>query len=667
VIDISPQAFTALMPGVADLPYLAHVRRVDPTAKESGILKINGEGWYSIVTGSRLPDAPAPGSKGPGRRNIVHLVSLEGFEEYINGSARIPAGTRRVRMISFRSWSFSCLPQMGESFAQSMNGLLRDARGTAKPTAMRLQVPAPEAPTPEESFAYDALRSGYVPLRYHTRPGEQSFAWYRGPFSPVPVGNFVAGGAQRPSGSSDSWMEFGTASGAIIYDKEHGTFDPSYGIAWETGRLMALADPEFGPKLRAWQLKGHYLVDMIMERQHQAAALRSRHLPKNAAADSEDILDLTTPYAMTDDLMVEIIAGFSRTVSPALYGRRALQSDAAPEPASGPRRHDARAYADLHSPAPTPERMAELLEDHRNLSNAGAGNTTSVRDVVRREGTKELEDLVAWLSKLYLLDGVPFESLVPHRDLLPPESVRFFYVDSNWLDLLIEGALSIGVESSRDIFYQKLMSDLVRKATAGAAQQERRALLGSWAPPAAPEAPAFNQETLTGLLLRSSVVSGWPGLEIHAYTRTREGTAEPDLTSHIDLLRMERLGNDVMLCLWPAVPAAVTINEPHEGIAFGFQDPPKDRGNGYYLYLRSLDPAGYGRPLPEESYGIDASKGIIGADRRIRITGAGGLLEAVRSTLPGSPTINVRDLAVQLVKVPETAIFATPRTTEERP
>ena len=50
---------------------------------------------------------------------------------------------------------------------------------------------------------------------------------------------------------------------------------------------------------------------------------------------------------------------------------------------------------------------------------------------------------------LRLLEQVPFCYLVPDSLLLPPESIRFFYVDRNWTDALIQGALSVGTVNSR--------------------------------------------------------------------------------------------------------------------------------------------------------------------------------------------------------------------------
>lgn len=654
IIDVSPQAFAALVPAQADLPYLAHVRQVDPSAKDSDVLKVTGDGWYSILVGNRLPDAPAAGSNQPGKRNIVHLVSLEGWEDYITGAKAVPAGTTRLRMISFKSWSFTCLPELGESFSELMNGLLKDAQGNEKSTAFTLDVEAPLDASAEQQYAYQALQNGYVPLSYQTRLGEETFAWYRGPFSPVPVQNFISA-TQQTTNDPSGWQPFNSASSALVFDKTYGVFDVSYAVAWETGRLLSLSNPHFGQELLDWQRKGHNLIDLILERKSQIAALKNFD-PNNPDEPTEKaLIDQIKAYAVTGDFMTYLITQFSEQIAPKLY-------DQPPDPPDAP----LPPYPQMPSPPSNPQTIADLLAE------------TDVQELVRELGGAELDDITDWLAGLYLLTGVPFECLVPQAQMLQTESVRFFYLDSNWLDALIEGALSIGIESSRDRLYQDLMKDLIWNTTFTAIGQVRDNLLGAQAG-SAPQSGALplDQQSMTGMLLRSSVVSGWPGLEVNAYAKTLAGSPEPDISTPIKLLRMERLSDDVMLCLWPAVPAVVTIDEPHEGVAFGFEDPPPDKGEGYYLYLRSLDQSNYGAPLCTDAeiesdacqYQIDAlGSGLIDpATRLVKISASGGLLEAIQKGLPNSPTVQVRDFAIEMVKVPEQALFATapPPTTEE--
>src|SRR5215210_8102987 len=60
------------------------------------------------------------------------------------------------------------------------------------------------------------------------------------------------------------------------------------------------------------------------------------------------------------------------------------------------------------------------------------------------------QELRSWLVRLRLLEGVPFANLVADTELLPPESIRWFYLDRRWTDALVQGALSVGTVNSDD-------------------------------------------------------------------------------------------------------------------------------------------------------------------------------------------------------------------------
>ena len=61
-------------------------------------------------------------------------------------------------------------------------------------------------------------------------------------------------------------------------------------------------------------------------------------------------------------------------------------------------------------------------------------------------------EVINWLTKLRMLDGVPFQYIVPSEEMLPDNSIRFFHIDRNWLDALVDGALSVGNIDSRGPF-----------------------------------------------------------------------------------------------------------------------------------------------------------------------------------------------------------------------
>jgi hypothetical protein len=93
VIDVSTAAFRTLVPQPSELRSLVHVRQVDPSAKETAILKISKRGWYSVLVSKRLPKRRAEPA-----RYIAHLVSLEGMKNYMAGQ-NLPrdAQPRRLR------------------------------------------------------------------------------------------------------------------------------------------------------------------------------------------------------------------------------------------------------------------------------------------------------------------------------------------------------------------------------------------------------------------------------------------------------------------------------------------------------------------------------------------------------------------------------------------
>jgi hypothetical protein len=200
--------------------------------------------------------------------------------------------------------------------------------------------------------------------------------------------------------------------------------------------------------------------------------------------------------------------------------------------------------------------------------------------------------LANWLTRLRLLYGVPFNYLVPDSRLLPTESVRFFYIDRNFTDRLVDGALSVGKTTTREFAQAQAthgaLRDKVDEEERGLRQKLRKDDTGTRI--AAPQTA-----DLTGLLLRSRAVSGWPGMEVKAYRGTMEG--KPGGTP-LKLLRMDRLAPDVMLCIFEGIPTRVDVEEPREGIQFGVDlkdadgngiiEPSADVPSGFKIKLRKV-------------------------------------------------------------------------------
>tara|TARA_B100001564_G_scaffold209547_1_gene176373 strand:+ start:4942 stop:6081 length:1140 start_codon:yes stop_codon:yes gene_type:complete len=216
--------------------------------------------------------------------------------------------------------------------------------------------------------------------------------------------------------------------------------------------------------------------------------------------------------------------------------------------------------------------------------------------------------VVSWLSRLRLLEGVPFPYIVPSEGMLPNDSIRFFHVDRNWLDALVDGALSVGIIDSRgalaatevekrEELYQKLMSQLnEREITANpyrrsiAAYSKVKGVDFEQTRGLAMDAKfnVFGQifsgikyemgGSVTGFLLRSSIVRDYPGIEITAYHAPQFVNNEDhkgyDDEYLLDTLRQVRLSESIMLCLFNGIPSHLRIKEPSEGIRLGVDNSP---------------------------------------------------------------------------------------------
>jgi len=245
--------------------------------------------------------------------------------------------------------------------------------------------------------------------------------------------------------------------------------------------------------------------------------------------------------------------------------------------------------------------------------------------------------IVAWLARAMLLYGVPFEYLVPHPAMLPQESFRFFHIDQNWLLRLVEGAVSAGVGSSRDAIAILSQVDAVVSAAADKAVAVRSELRGK----AAPQADPIPTLTWTGFLLRSTVVSGWVGLEISA----SDASGNP-----LTLLRIDRLSPTVLFCLIRGVPSKIDLMEPPETLHFGVLH---DSG-GYNVALRGLGFGGFDPGVQIQPAVTALVPPVTGAFSGVLdINGAATNLKnalQAKSALSPQGTFTSCELAIQMVR-----------------
>ena len=294
-IDLPASLFSTIAPKLAELPYLAHYRQVDTSGGSVG--GDSESGAYAAVIGNRLP----AGGKSP-LPWVAHLVSLEGYVDCLPAAAH-PQSFQTIRLVSLANWSFSSAD--AKQFGAYMAGLTLDM------LRLPLRTESPGTPTAPQQTVLTAMANGYVPLTYEPREGEQTAAWYRGP---------LAAAAVAPA---TTWApHFTTSDAAAIYDKTSGMFDLSYAIAWQIGRLLALADPKFCSALITFRarltqaLLQHDIRGELASRFGTAFALPddalARLVPRAASDAARDFLFDTLPGLLDKELRPLLAAGADR-------------------------------------------------------------------------------------------------------------------------------------------------------------------------------------------------------------------------------------------------------------------------------------------------------------------------------------------------------------------
>jgi hypothetical protein len=423
LLDLDLKLFLELCPRRKELPLLAHIRQVDTANKVP--LEMVTDGEFAVLVANRFP---SPGA------STVHLISLEGWGELIDAPLTESHPASRLRVITLASWSFVNDSAGHDTFG----GLMQRLRNNAGVFNVAL-------PT-KDNYANQALARGYVPIDYQPLDSTSTFAWYRGPLSPV----------TRPSLGQPL---FRRSDAALIFDERTGIMDVSYAAAWQLGRLQALASPAFSKGLR-----------LFVERRHNAAEFKRQ-------------LDL-------------------------------------------------------------------FLKTH--YTSGGTSQAPVENIAIARE-------LVEWIARLVLLYPVPFHYLVPHMALLPPETLRFFHLDDNWVDALVDGALSIAVRNLADqgIASRTDLQEVLSKAV----YQHRLNVQGKNLD--LNPSGDYMKTPKSGFLLRSSIVTGWPGIEITATTDAKSDANIPAI------LRLDQIADGVLFCLARGFIKQVTFREPREGLTFG--------------------------------------------------------------------------------------------------
>ncbi|KAL6786734.1 hypothetical protein J3E68DRAFT_420442 [Trichoderma sp. SZMC 28012] len=376
---------------------------------------------FSIVIGNRS----GPLDNQTPTTMCAHLVSIEGVEDMA-----FPSDSQRyVALCSLYSWNYTVLPPDTLNVPDAFEHLGRTLDVLRAPES--IIKPLRDAPDKVRQRIASRLDDGYTLVKYRTQTGEPTVALYRGPFTPTYVPDLA-----HLTKSSNSSVDL------QILDKELGIMDITYSIAWQTGRTMALGDEVFTAALNRLRTAIH------------GPAMKTVKL--QTIKDINDISFRTKDEVLQD--LPEVIQSLAN-----IHIKRDDGDNFAPPVPGQP----------FFSPGGAKKRWFRPKMGHSDLPNMSFTDLdfeqrykAAAVDVARKlAGSKsqgllydETNDpvstdwmiVLSWLVDKMFLSGVPAHSLIPDPTYLGPESLRFFRIDKNWIDSMIDGALSLGNHSLVD-------------------------------------------------------------------------------------------------------------------------------------------------------------------------------------------------------------------------
>ncbi|MFB5675797.1 hypothetical protein ACE3NQ_24960 [Paenibacillus terreus] len=337
----------------------------------------------AIITARRFPIISDP--QIPQQKYACYLVSLEGLEDFL-----MPTTTRSesiIRLACLHHWTFTTINQTGESFRDLLKNMLNNT--IAHPDDIWLRLPRSlieQIPDGDRKRLLD----GYIPLNYHTRSGEETLTWYRGPF--IPVSKTL----EKPVGKPHY-----TSNELLIYDPDKGVLDTTWSVSSEIGKALALQDSNF-------------IKDLL-----QARKWWVRSLDKASAFEGHSI----------DQQLNQRILDWSKLVDRAL----SFNTDTV---------------------VPTEERPAwrrnRLLSrpDPIDRLRRAANDGELIRSI---QGKPSFYDNgTTWATNAVNFSDIPMMYLIPNEHMLPMEAIRLFHVDPTWIEAMFDGVFSIGIQTDLD-------------------------------------------------------------------------------------------------------------------------------------------------------------------------------------------------------------------------
>ncbi|TIC90921.1 hypothetical protein CH35J_011080 [Colletotrichum higginsianum] len=501
---------------VSQYKYLAHVRQVAiDGAAGAGTGENDDSDRFSIVvsprTGPLDPKVPAT--------NLVHLVSLN-TRSSGELQQELDSDSSRVALVSLYSWSYTCTPSEADDSPRSL--LVHSGKNL---TVFHALTPAqhekPSATDAGSDLARDLIakrqEDGYTLVKHRTITGETTAAMIRGPFSPKYVPHpWVEGLAIQSNFGSD----------LQILDPALSLMDVTYSSAWQLGKTLAMGDEVFctalarlrnlihGSSLGSAKADEHSVRGVYRSRINKVGAMGN--LVKSLNSLNETLRQEEDGATAVDSNRWDYL-NITQSSSQNSSARRVDTSTHSPHISTR-----IVALAEAAAMAPTTATTGELYNGHKAPENV------------------DFAHVYTWVLDKLRLANVPAHYLLPDPSFLPQETLRFFYLDKNWTDALVDGALSLAnhwASTPEKDFSRTAIKDAIQKRL-----DETNPSLGGW----------HVQTPQYGFIMRSELLVQFPDITVVAEcseTRTKAVKAPK-----APILVQKTLSADTMYCLFECTP-----------------------------------------------------------------------------------------------------------------
>lgn len=543
VIFVKKSTLEKIVPSALGLRYLAHTRQ---GTDEKGTAV--GE-EMAVIIGNRIPKA--------GATSIVHLVSMEHRYDENGFNFHGAKEDELIPLFSLKSWRFSSL-----SHRHTFRGLLLhlnqtqlfhtpapaevklDGRYNQLPPNLRELFGKMGFPLKEEIHFIDRAEKEIILKDYHFLIGVSGNVYNQAGIQLFKITldednkKTVAAINEKLNGKIPTdtvikkvspfyWWIGEKETGFTIFIKVEGEFISAYKILSDHSPTLRL--PETGNNTADKYLKQGFVPLPHFMRQGSKGISWYRG-PLSTADRSAMVVDIDLQSVEAADELVMYLTDtgmfdVSYAAAWELGRLLALRSK--------------QFSIDLHRWKRKHARYV-AQEEHTAMHPHLPFSTTASK------GKNELPDaLKKWFDQLWSLEGIPYNYLIPDERMLPPESIRFFYIDQYWMDCLIHGAFSIGAGAGKNHHVPKNGQDGENGT------KKSKHPISEY---------SDTSQKITGFLLKSEVVAGWPGLEIEAIDESEQ---------KLGMLRRQ-LSPNVLLCLFEGDITQIDFHLKPESFHFGF-------------------------------------------------------------------------------------------------